>query len=178
MSDSPSLPLDGVRGFEEADLSFARLIAILTPVALLGGALFSQYVGGLYPCEMCMWQRWPHVAAIVLALDAIALRGRLPLSALFAALAGVAIAVSGAVGVFHAGVEYGWWKGITACTALAGGGSTQDVLDAIMAAPITRCDVAPWSLWGVSLAGFNAIFSLGAALLIFRMLVKARKDVK
>ena len=178
MSDSPPLPLANVRGFDEADLSFARLIAIVTPVALLGGAFISQYMGGLYPCEMCVWQRWPHAVAIIFALDASALRRRPPLSALFAALAAVAIAVSGAIGVFHAGVEYGWWEGVTACTATVGNGSTQDVMNAIMAAPITRCDVAPWTLWGISLAGFNAIFSLGAALLIFLALAKARQDVK
>ena len=49
----------------------ARLLGLLVPGALLGGALFSQYVGGLYPCEMCYWQRWPHGAAILLALAAL-----------------------------------------------------------------------------------------------------------
>ena len=48
--------------------AIARLIALLLPVALLGGALGSQYLGGLHPCEMCYWQRWPHGVAIVLAL--------------------------------------------------------------------------------------------------------------
>ena len=56
------------------NLSRARLIAILLPNALLWGAIASQYIGHLVPCEMCMWQRWPHLAAIALALVAIALR--------------------------------------------------------------------------------------------------------
>ena len=99
-------------------LSRARLVAIMTPSLLLGGALVSQYIGGLYPCEMCMWQRWPHLVAIFFALDAIALRTRPPLSALFAGLAAFAIAVSGAIGAFHAGVEYGWWEGLTACSVI------------------------------------------------------------
>lgn len=157
-------------------LSLARLIAILTPSLLLGGALASQYLGGLYPCEMCLWQRWPHLAAILLALGAIALRGRPPLSALATGLAALAIAASGAIGAFHAGVEYGWWEGLTACSVAATGHSAQDMLESIMAAPITRCDVAPWSLLGISLAGYNAIVSLGAAAMIFALLSRRNKE--
>ncbi|MGD9811510.1 MAG: disulfide bond formation protein B [Sphingobium sp.] len=158
------------------NLSPARLIAILTPVLLLGGALGSQYIGGLYPCEMCMWQRWPHLIAIFFALDAIALRNRPPLSALFAGLAALAIAISGAIGAFHAGVEYGWWEGFTACSTPAAGGSAADMLDTIMKAPLTRCDTAPWSLFGISLAGYNAIFSLGAAALVAALLFRWNKE--
>lgn len=157
-------------------LSRARLVAILTPSLLLGGALLSQYVGGLYPCEMCMWQRWPHLVAIFFALDAIALRSRPPLSAIFAGIAALAIAVSGAIGAFHAGVEYGWWQGLTACSTTAAGGTAQDMLDSIMNAPLTRCDVAPWDLFGISLAGYNAIFSLGAAVLIAMLLIRWNKE--
>lgn len=159
-------------------LSAARLVAIMTPTLLLGGALVSQYVGGLFPCEMCMWQRWPHLVAIFFALDAIALRGRPALSGVFAALAALAIATSGAIGLFHAGVEYGWWEGLTACsTSLGGQLSAQDVLDNIMAAPVTRCDVAPWALLGISLAGYNALFSLGGAALIGGLLARARGEM-
>lgn len=159
-----------------APLARARLIALLAPLLLLGGALLSQYAGGLYPCEMCMWQRWPHAAAIVLALAGLATRGQTGTSRLFTLLAALAIAVSGAIGLFHAGVEYRWWEGVTACSVPTSGGSAQDVLDAIMAAPLTRCDVAPWSLFGISLAGFNALFSLGAAGLIAFCLLRASKD--
>lgn len=157
-------------------LPLARALAFLTPSALLGGALISQYVGGLYPCEMCWWQRWPHMAAIVLALTAIALRSRPLLSRLFTALAAAAIAVSGGIGIFHAGVEYGWWQGLTACSTTASGSSTAEMLDAIMNAPLIRCDVAPWTLLGISLAGFNAIFSLSAAALIALLLMRARQS--
>lgn len=157
-------------------LPLARLIALGAPALLLGGALASQYIGGLYPCEMCLWQRWPHAAAILLALGAFATRPRAGTSRLLTALAALGIALSGTIGVFHAGVEYGWWEGITACSVPIAGGSAQDMLDAIMAAPLTRCDVAPWSLFGISLAGFNALFSLAAAALIAACLLRARKD--
>lgn len=159
----------------ETTLSRARLIAIMAPVLLLGGALGSQYIGGLFPCEMCMWQRWPHLVAIFFALDAIALRRAPKQSSLFVGLAALAIAISGAIGAFHAGVEYGWWHGLTACSTAAVTNSTKDMLDAIMAAPLTRCDVAPWSLLGISLAGYNAIISIGSGVVIV-MLLRARRS--
>ncbi|RHW16783.1 disulfide bond formation protein B [Sphingomonas gilva] len=146
-------------------LDRARWLALAIPAALLGGAYASQYVGGLYPCEMCHWQRWPHMAAIVLAVAALALR-QSALSRPLILLAAVAIAVSGAIGVFHAGVEYGWWQGVTGCAAPMSATNAEDMLAEIMATPLIRCDVAQWTLAGVSLAGFNAIFSLGGALAV------------
>lgn len=145
-------------------LSRARLVAILLPVALLGGAIGSQYLGGLHPCEMCMWQRWPHLAAIGAALAAIVLRRNPPMSATFTALAALAILTSGVIGAYHAGVEYGWWEGFTTCTTIRPVGG--DMLEAIMNAPLIRCDQAPWTLAGISLAGFNALFSIAGAALI------------
>ena len=157
-------------------LPLARGLALLIPSALLGGALISQYVGGLYPCEMCWWQRWPHMAAIVLALAAFALRARPALSLLCTALAAVAIAVSGGIGIFHAGVEYGWWEGLTSCTAVASTASATDMFNSIMNAPLIRCDVPQWTLLGISLAGYNAIFSLGGAATVFALLARWQKE--
>ena len=97
----------------------AQRIALGVPLALLGGAYLSQYGFGLHPCEMCWWQRYPHFAALALALLAFAVaRPRF-----WVALAGIAILASGLIGGFHAGVEYGWWQGITGCaTPFSGGG--------------------------------------------------------
>jgi disulfide bond formation protein DsbB len=149
----------------------ARLLALFVPVALLGGALAFQYVGGLYPCEMCWWQRYPHIAAIPLALLAFVVPGMSARRA-FVAFSALAVAVSGFIGVYHAGVEYKWWEGMTACTStMTGhGGSVQDMLTRIMEAPAIRCDEAQWRLFGVSLAGFNAIFSLAGAAGVFALL--------
>ncbi len=138
-----------------------RLAALLLPAALIAGALGSQYLGGLFPCEMCHWQRWPHYAAIVLALIAFIVPERLGRIAV--ALAIVAILASGAIGIFHAGVEYHFWPGLTRCSAPPGG-SAEDLLAQIMATPMIQCDVPQWTLLGISLAGFNAIFSILGAL--------------
>ena len=148
----------------------ARRLALLVPVALLGGALLSQYVGGLYPCEMCWWQRYPHAAAILLAGLAftgptLSMRARS-----LTALAALAIAISGLIGLYHVGVEQHWWEGLTRCST--GGAKT---LDEIMKTPLIRCDQVQWSLFGISLAGFNALFSLGGAAVIASLLAKAKR---
>ena len=145
-------------------LQQARLLALLVPAGLLGGALFSQYVGGLYPCEMCYWQRWPHAAAILLALGAIFSPLDAPRTRLLTLLAALAVAISGAIGAFHAGVELGWWEGITQCTTT---GATS--LEDIMKVPLVRCDQVQWAFLGISMAGWNAIFSLGGAAAIFAL---------
>ncbi len=157
-------------------LSRAALwLSLIIPGALLGGALISQYVFGLYPCEMCMWQRWPHWAAFFLGLGAVILRNS-KWSGFLIVAAALAIAVSGVIGGFHAGVEYGWWEGITSCaTNLPAGG---DMLDSIMNAPLVRCDVAPWTLFGISLAGYNFLLSVGGAMLILILMAKGRKDLQ
>ena len=132
-------------------LDQARILAIAIPAGLLGGAYISQYGFGLFPCEMCWWQRYPHFAAIALGIGSLAAKP----PRVWAALAGLAIMTSGLIGGFHAGVEYGWWEGITGCSSMPVG---TDVMD-INAAPLVRCDVAPWSLFGISLAGWNFLIS-------------------
>ena len=144
-------------------LARANSVALAVPALLMAGALGSQYLGGLFPCEMCHWQRWPHEAAIGLAL--IAFITRPPLRTILVVLAAMAILISGAIAVFHAGVEYHWWDGITSC-ATTGHGSLAD----IMKAPVIRCDVPQWTLGGISLAGFNAIFSIIGGIAVLAML--------
>ncbi|MBB3859795.1 disulfide bond formation protein DsbB [Novosphingobium hassiacum] len=149
----------------------AYALALIVPAALMGGALISQFGFGLYPCEMCWWQRYPHIAAIVLALLAFTMKGK-GSGDMAVILAAICIAASGLIGAFHAGVEYNWWEGVTACATVAGSGNP---LDAIMNAPVVRCDVAPWTLFGVSLAGFNFLISMAGAVLIFATLGKGRR---
>lgn len=143
------------------------LLALVGPALVLGAALFSQFVGGLTPCEMCVWQRWPHAAAIALAALALLL-GRGRGAATFFGLAAVALAVGSGLGVFHAGVELGWWEGPTACSGgPATGLSAAEFVERLKAAPLVRCDVVAWSFLGVSMAGWNAILSAGLALVAF-----------
>lgn len=154
----------------------------LTPVLLAGGAAFAlllsafgfQYLGGLAPCEMCIWQRWPHGAAILFGLagGGLVAVGVLPawLARPLALLAIAAIAVSGAIGIFHAGVEWKLWPGPPECTGF-GYVPGRDDFGPLQ---IVRCDEAQWRLLGISLAGYNAIFSLGAALLAWSLLKRTK----
>ncbi len=156
------------------DFAKARLLALVSPILLLGGALASQYIGGLHPCEMCYWQRWPHEAAIALALLAYALASRPSASRIALYLGAFFIACSGAIGVFHAGVEYGWWEGVTTCSRGPTAASSDELLKSILAAPVVRCDQPQWTLFGISLAGFNALFSFAAAIAICALTVRSR----
>jgi disulfide bond formation protein DsbB len=116
---------------------------------------------------MCWWQRYAHFAALALALiSTLAAPKRL-----WIALAGLAILVAGLLGAYHAGVEYKWWEGVTTCSSTAGSNSLEDILNA----PLIRCDEPQWTLFGISLAGFNFLISTAAALVIFGLLGKRAK---
>lgn len=135
------------------------LIPALGSAALLLGAFGFQYLGDLPPCKLCIYQRYPHGAAVLIGLLMLALPwwGWRYLGALAATTTGI-------IGAYHAGVEQGWWDGPTTCTAgPIGGLSTDDLLGQIMAAPIVRCDEIPWEFIGLSMASWNAIISVGLA---------------
>ena len=155
-------------GFEPAQA--ARLLALLLPLGLLGGAVGSQYLGGLHPCEMCIWQRWPHGVAIVLAALAFTAPAESSRSRALTLLAALAIAVSGAIGVYHAGVEAHVFKGFTTCTA-TGARTLQEILNT----PLVRCDQIQFSFLGISMAGWNAILSLSGAAAILFLSLKGRR---
>ena len=156
-------------------LEAGRLIALLLPLGLLGGALGSQYVGGLHPCEMCYWQRWPHGAAILLAGFAFTAPSASQRSRVSTLLAAFAIAVSGAIGAYHAGVELGIFEGFTTCTAGMTGASNAELLEQLMRVPLVRCDQVQWAFLGVSMAGWNAILSLGGAAAIAWLTLTGRQ---
>ncbi len=138
-----------------------RLIAFaaLGSAALLLGAFAFQHLGGLAPCKMCIWQRWPHAAAVVIGILTI-VTGRLQL----AWLGAMAALTTASIGLYHAGVEQTWWEGPTTCTSSGiGGMSADDLLNQIMNAPLVRCDEIPWQMLGVSMAGWNMLFSAALA---------------
>ncbi len=148
----------------------ANVLALALPAALMAGALGSQYIGGLSPCEMCWWQRYPHYTAIVLALIAFFAPAGLVRRLLIAGAAG-GVLTSGLIGAYHAGVEYHWWLGPTQCTGNGGFHSMEDLLHQTK---LVMCDQPQWTLLGISLAGFNAIISVAGAALTFVLLGKAK----
>lgn len=137
------------------------LAAAAGSAALLLGAWCFQLLG-YAPCKLCLWQRWPHAAAVALGLLAWAGPAWSRPLALMGALAALATA---GIGAFHAGVEQGWWQGPTSCSGGdIGAMSADELLDSIMAAPLVRCDEIAWSFLGLSMAAWNAAISLGLAL--------------
>lgn len=137
------------------------VLAVLGSAAMVLGAWGFQYIGGLAPCKLCYWQRYPHMAAVPIGLVALFVPGVvLPL------LGAVAAATTGGIGVYHTGVERGWWEGPTTCTSSDVGGLSADALfDQIMTAPLVQCDQVTWELLGLSMASWNAVASFGFAVL-------------
>ena len=153
----------------------ARLIALLLPAALLIGAFGSQYFGGLYPCEMCWWQREAHMVALVIAASSFTATAGSSRSRGLVLLAAAAIAVSGAIGVYHAGVEAQVFEGFTTCDTLPKAASNADLLRQITHAPLARCDEVQFRFLGISMAGWNAIISLSGAAVIVLLSLKPRR---
>jgi len=136
-------------------------LAMLGSVALLLGAYAFQHLGGMAPCKLCIWQRWPHGTAIAIGVF-ISLTGEGKL-AWGAALATLSTAV---IGAYHVGVEQGWWEGPSSCTsAPVSNLSADELMEQILAAPLVRCDDIAWQLAGISMAGWNAIVSIALAVL-------------
>ncbi len=128
-------------------------------LALLLGAFAFQALG-YAPCQLCLWQRWPHAAAVLIGGAALLSR-----QGWLAWLGALAALITAAIGMFHVGVEQHWWEGLASCTANAlAGVSAGDLLstDTTVGAPV-RCDAVAWSLFGISMAGFNVLFSLAFA---------------
>jgi disulfide bond formation protein DsbB len=137
------------------------LLAAGGSAALLLGAFGFQYLGDMAPCKLCLWQRWPHAVAIVIGAVALMFPAGLLL------LAGAAAALTSAgIGLYHTGVERGWWDGPSTCTSGPIGDLTpQQLMDQIMAAPLVRCDEVPWEMLGLSMANWNVVASVGFAIL-------------
>jgi len=149
-------------GIMKTQMQKLAVLAAAGSLALMLGALAFQYIGGLAPCEMCIWQRWPHTIAIALGVLMFFFSSRL------IALFGSLLVLFGAgLGVFHAGVEQHWWQGPTACTG-SGLSLTDNLLDMNASVHIVMCDQIAWQMFGISMAGWNAILSLGLACLWFR----------
>lgn len=138
------------------------LLAAAGSVAMMIGALMFQYIGGMAPCQMCIWQRWPHVIAIVIGILIWFVPNRI-----LAALGGITVLIGAGIGFFHAGVEQKWWEGPTSCTG-DGLSLTDNLLDLTAPVHVVMCDVIPWAMFGISMAGWNGIISVGLAVLWFR----------
>jgi disulfide bond formation protein DsbB len=142
----------------------AAIWAMWASAIALIAALGSQYLGGLAPCKLCIWQRIPHGITIVIGLGSL-LWFRGPRERIFLTwLACLTFAAGAGIALYHTGVEQQWIAGPSSCSglgALSQAITIEDLRAQLLAAPIVRCDEIPWSLFGVSIAGWNAVASLG-----------------
>ncbi len=154
---------------------FAILLAAGGSAAVLAAAFAFQYLGGLAPCQLCIWQRWPHAAAVVIGgLALILARGTI--GRILPLLGSLAALTSAGIGAFHVGVEQKWWQGLASCTAGSISGiSTDDLLNPDVAVgAVVRCDAIAWQMFGISMAGWNVILS---ALLAMIWIAAYRRSV-
>lgn len=137
------------------------LLAAAGSLAMLLGAFAFQYIGGMAPCKLCLWQRWPHAAAILIGVVAYTtLMRALPYLGALAAL------TTAGLGLYHTGIERHWWQGPTTCTSGSVDGiATSDLLDQILAAPVVQCDQVAWEMFSLSMASWNMLASLVLAVI-------------
>lgn len=143
--------------------AFAGFVLAASAI-VLGAALLSQYWGGLAPCELCLLQRWPWGVAITISLVTVLAGGRGGLPWVAAVLA-LVFAASMVFAFYHLGVEQKWFAGPSACTASTPGNSgaamtLEQMKQQILGTAPVLCDRVQWSLFGVSLAGWNLLASL------------------
>ena len=152
------------------------ILALLLSLSLWLGALGFQHIGGMHPCQMCYWQRHAHQSVLVLAAFALLAKYGLKTDKwdrTFLILIGLAFLVSFGLGSWHAGVEYKWWPGPQSCSGGKLEINATDILDAFnKPAKLPSCGDVPWSMFGISMAGYNAIISIGAAVMSFFFVAK------
>ena len=143
------------------------LISFVVGLATIAGAWGSQIFGGLVPCELCWEQRNPYYVGLPILLLLLLLWNRLPRTLVVAGLAVVALIFvwSTYLGAHHAGVEYGFWPGPTACSGVGVAVKFED-LQNINATRVVPCDAVQFEIFGVSLAGFNALISAAIVLML------------
>ena len=147
--------------------------------AMVAAALLFQHIGGLSPCILCIYQRWPWVVAAMLGLVAIAVARPAGVSTLALWLAAAALLTGAGIAAFHVGVEQQWWAGTAECGAAGGRAKSIDELrEQLMATKVTRCDEVAWSLAGISMAGWNMLLSLAMAAFLTWSLAQQRGRVK
>lgn len=153
------------------------LLASATPLAM---ALVSQYGFGLHPCELCIWQRYPYVLLIAVAVLAIFLRNRRAMVKKLVLVTLLLWLVEGGLAFYHVGVEQSWWASESGCSASGKTGQSIDQLRAeILASPLVACDQPEFYFLGLTMAGWNLLLSLGCALASILLIIQWRpRDVE
>ena len=150
------------------DMPFTAFIVVMASMTSLIAALISQYVYELEPCVLCIYQRIPYVFAIGFSILSYGIfRAHGKSSIFFMFCAALALFIDAGIAAYHAGVEYRWWEGTSACGGNLPGpnASMEDLRAAILNAPLTKCTEAAWTMFGISMAGYNFFYASGLAVM-------------
>lgn len=155
------------------------LFLIAVGILSLGTAFGSQYIGGLDPCVLCIYQRYPYGVVIGLGLLALLAWRQPKVVVALTVLAAVALFVDAGIAAFHVGVEQHWWEGTTECSSLIDPNlSLEELKKILQEQPVVPCDIPAWTMFGISMAGYNFLYALAAGLisvvLAFRLFRSAR----
>ncbi len=142
----------------------ALILSALASFGLLAGAFWFENIVGLPPCKLCIWQRWPH--AVIIAISFI---GLVTIKQNWMILLITPSAIStGLIGLYHAGIEQGWWSGPSGCSnQLNPDADISSLTNSLLEMPTVKCDEIAWSLMGISMAGWNSIASFSIAIFAF-----------
>ena len=157
------------------DLRTLSLASVILDMAVLAIAFGFQYLGGLDPCILCIYQRWPWLAVIVLGSLAFGLGG----NRFFLALVALAALIGAGIAGFHVGVEQHWWAGTAECGGQTSAEMTVEALrEQLLNTQVTRCDEVAWSKFGISMAGYNMIVALALGLVVAFSVTLSRRRVR
>jgi disulfide bond formation protein DsbB len=145
----------------------AATYLLIASMGVVGIALLTQIVGGLQPCELCLYERWPYYAAIPLAL--LAVLGHRGFRRTMLGLIALIFVASSVLAFYHVGVEQHWFAGPSACTGgPAGAASIEALQQALLSRQPVSCDAPQWSFMGITLASLN--FAASVVLAIYAIL--------
>jgi len=138
-------------------------------------AYIAEYGFGLLPCILCICQRIP--LAIIAVVSSLVLIVRIKPDKIRPVLLICALAflVGGGIAAFHVGVEQKKWHGTTNCGNSGISNTVEELRAKITLAPVVRCDEPAFIFMGLSMAGWNVIYSFALAfscLFVFRKLKK------
>ena len=152
------------------------LLVVVASLASLAVAFASQYWGGLQPCVLCIYQRYPYGVAAALGIIGVLVAARPAWLRAILLLAALAFAVDAGIAAFHVGVEQGWWQGTAECgSTLDLTLSPEELKAQLLNQPLVRCDDVAWSLFGISMAGYNFLYALALAVATLWFALRGRR---
>jgi len=152
------------------------MLVLIASLASLAVASASQYWGGLQPCVLCWYQRYPYMAIAALGIIGLVVAGRPGVLRFVLLLAALAFFVDAGIAAFHVGVEQHWWAGTSECGSdIDLNLSPEELKNLLLNQPVVRCDAPAWVMFGISMAGYNFLYAALCGVATLGAAVRARR---